>query len=176
MIKFIIKLLLLSGSCKGPRRKRRKGNAMNQNGYHPQGMQGYGAGQNGYAAPQYATPQVSFAQNAEQGYAQPNAPYTAPGAYAPQSSFSMPLQQNGYGMYSQQGGTGTFIPQTPYIRGGIHRKPDMLRRAGTLREVILHRADISSSDTSRAATRSRTDTRPVTTLTDRWAEYLTRGR
>ena len=62
------------------------------------------------------------------------------------------------------------------IRGGIHRKPDMLRRAGTPREVILHRADINSSDTSRAAIRSRTDTRPVTTLTDRWVEYLTRGR
>lgn len=122
MIKFIIKLLLLSGSCKGPRRKRRKGNEMNQNGYHPQGMHGYGAGQNGYGAPQYTTPQVSFAQNAEQGYAQPNVPYAAPGAYAPQGSFSMPPQQNGYGIYSQQGGTGTFIPQTPYSPG--YTSPD----------------------------------------------------
>ena len=110
MIKFIIKLPLLSDSLKGPRRKRRKGNEMNQNGYHPQGMQGYGAEQNGYSAPQYTTPQVSYNQNAGQGYTQQNVPYTTPGAYAPQGGFSMPQQQNGYGMYPQQGGTGTFIP------------------------------------------------------------------
>ena len=121
MIKFIIKLPPLSGSRKGPRRKRRKGNEMNQNGYHPQGMQGYGAGQNGYSAPQYTTPQVSFNQSTDQGYAQQNAPYTTPGAYAPQGSFSMP-QQNGYSMYPQQGGTGTFIPQTPYSPG--YTSPD----------------------------------------------------
>ena len=122
MIKFIIKLPLLSDSLKGPRRKRRKGNEMNQNGYHPQGMQGYGAGQNGYSAPQYTTPQVSYNQNAGQGYTQQNVPYTTPGAYAPQGGFSMPQQQNGYGMYPQQGGTGTFIPQTPYSPG--YTSPD----------------------------------------------------
>ena len=95
---------------------------MNQKGYPPQGTQGYGPGQTGFSAPQYTTPQVGFNQNAEPGYSQQAAPYGMPGGYAPQGLFSAPPQQTGYGMYPQQGGTGTFIPQTPYSPG--YTSPD----------------------------------------------------
>ena len=95
---------------------------MNQSGYNPQRMQGFGPGQTGYTAPQYTTPQVAFSQNTEQGYVQQNPAYGAPGGYTAQGSFGVPAQQNNFGMYPQQGGTGSFIPQTPYSPG--YTSPD----------------------------------------------------
>ncbi|MBR5448839.1 MAG: hypothetical protein IKV43_02525, partial [Clostridia bacterium] len=85
---------------------------MNQNGYHPQGMQGYGAGQNRYSAPQYTTPQVPFNQNADPGYAQQGTPYANPnpGAYAQQAA-------QGYAMPGYQAVQNAPAPQNPYIQG-----------------------------------------------------------
>ena len=113
MIKFIIKLPYISDGSKGPRRGRRKGKVMNQNGYHPQGMPQYGTGQPGYNVPQYTAPQPGFVQNPDQGYGQQNGPYGTAGGY---------MQQNGYRTFSQQNGTGSFIPQTPYSPG--YTSPD----------------------------------------------------
>ncbi len=95
---------------------------MNQSGYNPQRMQGFGPGQTGYTAPQYTTPQVAFSQNPEQGYVQQNPAYSAPGGYTAQGYSGAPAQQGYSGMYPQQGGTGTFIPQTPYSPG--YTSPD----------------------------------------------------
>lgn len=147
MIEFIIKLLRNYGR-KQPdkRRKRRKGNTMNQNGQHPQGMQGYNAAQRGYT-----TPQVPFTQGQEQGYTQQDGypgyagyGYSATGSQMPgqmtagQTNMAQPMMGQGaaqpgsvnspygapggytmpgYSMPPQQGNGGSFIPQTPYSPG-----------------------------------------------------------
>ena len=83
---------------------------MNQNGYHPNGMQGYGQPQNGYAPygmPPTGQPNASV-PNAPLNNGQMNNPYAAPGGY------SMP---GGYTMPPQQDNGGSFIPQTPYSPG-----------------------------------------------------------
>ena len=95
---------------------------MNQNGYHPQGMQEYSTGQPGYNAPQYAAPQPGYFRNDEYGYARQNAQPGAPGGYMQQGSYGTPVQPNSYGAFTPQGGTGTFIPQTPYSPG--YTSPD----------------------------------------------------
>ena len=121
MIKFIVKLPFLSGSIKGPCRKRQKGKVMDQNGYHPQGARGYGTGQPGYGVPQF-TASAGYTQNREQGYVPQNAQYSVPGSFMQQAPFGTPGQQTGYNAYPQQGGTGSFIPQTPYSPG--YTSPD----------------------------------------------------
>lgn len=93
---------------------------MNQNGYHPNGMQGYGQQQGGYAP--YGTPptgQPNGAANmvpptapmggAPMNGAPVNSPYTMPPAgYTAPGSYTVP---------PQQGNGGSFIPQTPYSPG-----------------------------------------------------------
>lgn len=121
MIKFIIKLLLLNeGGFFRRAGNGGKGMCMNQNGYHPSGMQEYGRQQGGYA-PYGTTPtgQQNGGANmappaapmsggpmggtpAGNPYAMPPAGYTAPGSYT---------------MPPQQGNGGSFIPQTPYSPG-----------------------------------------------------------
>lgn len=83
---------------------------MNQNGYHPNGMQGYGQPQNGYAPygmPPTGQPNTAV-PNTPVNNGQMNNPYAAPGGYNMPGGYTMPpLQDNG----------GSFIPQTPYSPG-----------------------------------------------------------
>ena len=101
---------------------------MNQNQYHPQGMQGYGGtGQTGFTSPQqYTTPQVPYAQGTDPGYVQeppqggypqynPSPAGQQPSPYGGPAGYSS--VQGGYSMPPQNANAGSFIPQTPYSPG-----------------------------------------------------------
>ena len=111
MIKFLIKLSAYFGhDSKGPRRKRRKGNEMNDRfGNAPEGMPGYGQPQQGYAAPQ--VPYTSY--NEQQGYSQP----PAQGNYVPYNGMPSGQPSAPYSVPQPLGNSGSYIPQTPYSPG-----------------------------------------------------------
>ena len=86
---------------------------MNQNGYNPQGMTGFGQPNTGYT-----TPQVPYAQAGNQQGFRP----VQQNGFAPYSPMQTGQQNALYNMTgsqqaAQQGSNGSFIPQTPYSPG-----------------------------------------------------------
>ncbi len=142
MIKYIVKLPQFYGAA-SQNAARRKGNRMNQNGYHPQGMQGYMPQNNrfpqnninninkqGYPQAQAGAPQAGYdpyRQQPAQNYAMPG--YQAQqNVSAAQNPYMQPAGQ-GYPPAQPQAGYGYPYPQpaqggqAPYAAGGYSPAP-----------------------------------------------------